>query len=408
MKLPLYIAWRYLFSKKKHNAINIISAISVSGIALATLTLVCTLSVFNGFQESVASFFTSFDPQLKVMAAAGKTFDSNPKLLEKVKSVSGVELVTATLEENAMVKYKERQMMITLKGVDDEFHHVTSINTLLYGQGSYVLKDEVVNYGIMGGELASLLATGVHHVYPLEIFAPKPGAKINMSNPNTAFNTDYLYSRGVIFCVGQQKYDGSYILSSLEFAQQILEKPNQISALELKLSDTAKESQVKKELENLLGADFQVLNRYEQQTDVFNIMKIEKLISYFFLVFVLLIACFNIISSLSMLIIEKKEDMQILMNLGADKTFIAKIFLFEGRLITAIGAGAGLILGIVLTLLQQHFGFIRLSDGFQFVTSAYPVSLQLNDLIVITITVVVVGFISVWYPIQYLSKKILR
>jgi lipoprotein-releasing system permease protein len=408
VKLPLKIAWRYLFSKKKHNAINIISAISVSGIALATLTLVCTLSVFNGFQESVASFFTSFDAELKIVSTTGKTFSSNSQLLNKISNLPEVELQTTTLEENAMVKYKELQTMITLKGVDDNFHKVTSINTLLFGQGKFILYDEVVNYGIMGGELASSLSTGIHHIQPLEIFAPKPGAKINMSNPSTSFNTSYLYSPGVIFSVGQQKYDGSYILCSLKFAQDLLEKKNQISAIELKLIEGASIKQVKEKLAAILGQGYTILDRYEQQTDVFNIMKIEKLISFFFLIFILLIACFNIVSSLSMLIIEKRDDMQILMNIGADKKFIAKIFLYEGRLITAIGTGVGLVLGVILTLLQEHFGFIRLNDGFQFITSAYPVSLQLTDLLLIIVTVIVVGFISVWYPIQYLSKKILR
>ncbi len=177
MKLPLKIAWRYLFSKKKHNAINIISAISVSGIALATLTLVCTLSVFNGFQESVASFFTSFDAELKIVSTTGKTFSSNSQLLNKISNLPEVELQTTTLEENAMVKYKELQTMITLKGVDDNFHKVTSINTLLFGQGKFILYDEVVNYGIMGGELASSLSTGIHHIQPLEIFCTKTWSK---------------------------------------------------------------------------------------------------------------------------------------------------------------------------------------------------------------------------------------
>ena len=408
MKLPLKIAWRYLFSKKKHNAINIISAISVSGIALATLALVCTLSVFNGFQKSVASFFTSFDAELKIVSTSGKTFPSESALLTELGTLSGVDLITTTLEENAMVKYKEQQTMITLKGVDDNFHRVTSINTLLYGQGNFILYDEVVNYGIMGGELASTLSTGINHIQPLEVFAPKPGAKINMSNPSTSFNTSYLYSPGVVFSVGQQKYDGGYILCSLQFVQDLLEKKNQISAIELKLVEGTDIKELRKALNTILGDEYKVLDRYEQQTDIFNIMKIEKLISFFFLIFILLIACFNIVSSLSMLIIEKRQDMQILMNLGADKKFVAKIFLYEGRLITALGTGIGLVLGIALTLLQEHFGLIRLNDGFQFITSAYPVSLQINDLVLIVVTVIIVGFISVWYPIQYLSKKILR
>lgn len=407
MKLALNIAWRYLFSKKKHNAINIISAISVCGIALATLTLVCTLSVFNGFQESVASFFTSFDPQLKIVASSGKLFTPQNDLISSIQSIPEVDIITSTLEENAMVKYKENQSMITLKGVDDHFEQVTSIHTLLYGKGEYKLHDNIAQYGIVGGELASQLGTGIHPVYPLEVYAPKQGTKVNMANPATSFNKDYLYSPGVLFSVGQQKYDGSYIICSLLFAQQIFNYDNQITSIEVKLKENVNLEKTQVKLQNLLGKDFKVLDRYQQQTDVFNIMKVEKLISFFFLIFILLIACFNIISSLSMLILEKKEDMQILMNLGADKNFVAKVFLYEGRLITLLGTTIGMILGIGLTLLQEHFGIISLSGGYQFITTAYPVSLHLSDLIVILITVLVVGFISVWYPIRYLSKKIL-
>ena len=408
MKLALHIAWRYLFSPKKHNAINIISAISVCGISLATLTLVCTLSVFNGFQESVASFFTHFDPELKITSSTKKLFTPNAQLFAQIRDIPEIDQYTTTLEENAMVKYKENQSMITLKGVDDKFHYVTSINTLLHGKGKYTLQDDIVNYGIIGGQLAAQLGTGIHHIQPLEIYAPKPGAKINMANPTTSFNIKHLYSPGVIFAVGQEKYDANYILCTLSFAQELFGYDEEISSIELKLVEGANIKKIKEKLSKVLGPEYAILDQYEQQTDVFNIMKIEKLISFFFLIFILLIACFNIISSLSMLILEKKEDMGILINMGADKNFIAKIFLYEGRLITLIGAGSGMIFGVILTLLQEHFGFITLSGGYQFITSAYPVSLHLTDLLLILSTVLIVGFASVWYPIRYLSKKILN
>ncbi len=407
MKLARHIAWRYLFSKKKHNAINIISAISVCGIALATLTLVCTLSVFNGFQESVASFFTAFDPDLKVVATTGKTFDLDTSTREAIEQLEGVDLITCTLEENAMLKYKQNQSMIKLKGVDDNFHHVTSINTLLIGKGSYILQDEIVNYGIMGVELASNLHTGIQPVQALEVYTPKPGVRVNMSNPAASFNTGFLYSPGVLFAVNQPKYDANYLICSLAFAQELLGYEDKISAIEIKLTAHADLKKTRLAVQQIMGKRFKVLDQYQQQTDIFNIMKIEKLISFFFLIFILLIACFNIISSLSMLILEKKEDMQILINLGADNNFVAKVFLYEGRIITLIGTISGLLLGVALTLLQQEFGFIKLSGGYQFITTAYPVSLHLSDLLLIIATVVVVGFVSVWYPIQYLSKRIL-
>ena len=407
MKLPFLIASRYLFSKKKHNAINIISAISVCGIALATLALVCTLSVFNGFQDSVANIFTAFDPELKITSTQSKVFNFKQPQLTTVYQLAEVDEYTCTLEENAMVKYKDQQSMVVVKGVDNSFHHVTKINTLLYGKGDYQLKDEVVNYGIVGGELASFLGTGVHFVQPLQLYAPKKGGRISVANPMSSFNTIYLYSPGALFTVGQQKYDANYILCALEAAQELFGAYDEISAIELKLHKEADIDAVKTKIEKLLGQDYKVSTRHEQQTDVFNIMEIEKFISYFFLVFILLIACFNIVSSLSMLILEKRYDMQILKNMGADNRLIANIFLYEGRLITLIGTSIGLLLGIGLTLAQHYFQLITLGGGHQFITQAYPVSLRMGDLLLILATVLVVGFASAWYPTHYLSRKIL-
>lgn len=406
MKLPFRIASRYLFSKKKHNAINIISAVSVCGIALATLALVCTLSVFNGFQDSMADIFTSFDPELKITSNQSKVFKSDQEVFHAIYELPELDLYTTTLEENAMVKYKEQQSMVVLKGVDDSFHKVTKINTLLYGKGKYILEDEIVNYGIVGGELATFLGTGVHFVQPLQLFAPKRGGRINIANPITSFNTSYLYSPGALFSVGQQKYDANYIICSLEAAQNLFDYQGMISAIELKFKENTNIKSIQKKIEKILGPSYTVSDRYQQQTDVFNIMEVEKFISYFFLVFILLIACFNIVSSLSMLILEKKEDMQILKNLGATNKLIANIFLYEGRLITLLGTVIGLVLGIALTLAQQHFEFITLGSQ-QFITSAYPVSIRIGDLILILFTVILVGFLSAWYPTQYLSKKIL-
>lgn len=406
MKLELNIALRYLFSKKKHNAINVISIISICGITLATLTLICTLSVFNGFQESVANLFSNFDPELKILPSSGKFISPDSILLNKLSQESSIEDYSLTLEGNAMVKYQEQQNMVTLKGVDDSYHKVTNINTLLIGKGIYKLEDSVVNYGILGVELASNLSTGVHSVYPLEVFVPKKG-KVNMANPNASFNKNYLFLPGVLFAVNQPKYDANYIICSLQFLQDLLGYEDQISAVELKLVPEANIDKVQKELSILLGTDYIIKNRYEQQTDVYNIMRVEKLISYLFLTFIVLIACFNIISSLSMLIIEKKEDMQVLINLGATKQQVSRIFLFEGRIITLLGTVIGVVLGVSLVLIQQYFGIIKLGSGGQFITSSYPVSLELADILITATTVIVVGFLSATYPIQYLSKKIL-
>ena len=409
MNFPFYIARRYLFSKKKHNAINIISGISVCGVALATLALVCTLSVFNGFQDMVASFFTAFDPQLKITVREGKVFDAQDERIRAVCALPEVEVFTETLEENAMVQYKDRQAMVVLKGVEDNFEELTAIDSILYGAGEFVLHDSIVNYGVMGVELVATLGTGLEFVDPLQVYLPKRNVKVNMANPGASFNRDYLYSPGVVFVVNQQEYDGKYILTSLDFLRQLLDYTTEVSAMELKLKPNVNTSSVQSKIENILGDDFVVQNRYQQQADVFRIMEIEKLISYLFLTFILGIACFNVIGSLSMLILDKREDVETLRNLGADDRLIARIFLFEGRMISVFGALSGIVLGLLLCFLQQRFGLISLGGGNgSFVVDAYPVSVHATDIILVFLTVITVGFLSVWYPVRYLSKRLLR
>lgn len=408
MNLPFYIALRYLFSKKKHNAINIISGVSVCGVALATLALVCTLSVFNGFQDMVAGFFTAFDPQLKITARRGKVFDGSEERIRAVCALPEVEVFTETLEENAMVQYKDRQAMVILKGVEDNFEQLTAIDSILYGAGQFLLHDSVADYGIMGVELISTLGTGLEFVDPLQVYLPKRNAKVNMANPNASFNRDYLHSPGTIFVVNQQPYDSKYILTSLGFLRRMLDYSTEVSAIELKLKPEANTSTVQAKIEQMLGEEFLVQNRYQQQADVFRIMEIEKLISYLFLTFILAVACFNVIGSLSMLILDKKDDVVTLRSLGADDKLIARIFLFEGRLITVFGAVTGVVLGLLLCFIQQKFGLISLGEGTgAFVVDAYPVSVHAWDVALIFITVLTVGFLSVWYPVRYLSKRLL-
>lgn len=409
MNLPFYIARRYLFSKKKHNAINIISAISVCGVALATMALVCTLSVFNGFQDTVAELFTVFDPELKVTVAEGKVFDSQDERIRQVRELPEVEVLTETLEENAMVQYKDRQTMAVIKGVQNNFEQLTAIDSILYGAGEFILHDSIVDYGVMGIELVSTLGTGIQFVDPLQVYIPKRGVKVNMANPTSSFNSDYLFSPGAVFAVNQQKYDNQYILTSLDFLRRLLDYTTEVSAIELKLKPGVNVSSVKSDIENILGDDFIVKNRYEQQEDIFRIMEIEKLVSYLFLTFILVIACFNVIGSLSMLILDKKEDVLTLRNLGADDRLISRIFLFEGRMISFCGALIGIVLGLILCFIQQKYGLITLgSGGDSFVVDAYPVSVHFWDVILVFVTVSAIGFLSVWYPVRYLSKRLLK
>ena len=409
MNFPFYIAKRYLFSKKSHNAINVISAISVCGVALATMALVCTLSVFNGFQDLVATFFTAFDPQLKITAVSGKVFDGEDARVLKLAEMPEIELITRTLEDNAMVKYQDRQAMVVVKGVEDNFEQQSAIDSILYGRGNPVLHDEVADYVIPGMGLVSVLGSGVRFLDPLVVYAPKRGSKVNLSNPSASFVSGKLFSSGLVFAVSQEKYDMSYMLTSLNFARRLFQYDNEVSSIEVKLKDGYSVAQAKQKITELLGDEFRVQDRYQQQADTFRIMEIEKLISYFFLTFILMIACFNVIGSLSMLIIDKKQDALTLRNLGANDRLIIRIFLLEGRMISFIGAVAGILVGLLLCFVQQQFGIISLgSSAGSFVIDAYPVSIHLTDIILIFLTVLLVGFLSVWYPVHYFSKRLLR
>lgn len=408
MNFPFYIARRYLFSKKSHNAINVISAISVCGVALATLALVCTLSVFNGFQDLVTTFFTAFDPQLKITAVRGKVFDGQDKRVLQLKKMPDVEVYSESLEDNVMVQYQGRQAMAVVKGVEDNFDQLTPIDSILFGRGDLLLHDEVVDYAIPGIQLLSTLGSGIRFLDPLEIYAPRRGAKVNMANPSTAFVTGNLFSSGLVFAVNQEKYDASYILTSIDFARRLFRYTTEVSAINLKLKAGADTDAVKKHIQDLLGDDFLVQDRYEQQADTYRIMEIEKLISYLFLTFILMIACFNVIGSLSMLIIDKRDDVVTLRNLGASDRQIVRIFLFEGRMISFFGAFAGVVLGLLLCWLQQEYGLIALGSSGSFVVDAYPVSVHASDVLLIFITVLLIGFLSVWYPVRFLSKRLLN
>ena len=410
MNFPFYIAKRYLFTKKSHHAINVISGVSVCGVALATLAMVCTLSVFNGFQDLVSTMFTAFDPEIKITAANGKVFDSQDERIQLLRDLPEIEVFSESLEDNAMVQYKGRQAMVVIKGIEDNFNQLTAIDSILYGRGEWILRDEVVDYAVPGIELVSVLGTGIRFLDPLEVYAPKRGAKINVANPSTSFESSFLHSSGLVFAVNQQKYDASYILTSLSFARDLFQYDTEVSSIELRIAAAADAKEVKKDIKRMLGNDFLVQDRYEQQADTYRIMKVEKLISYVFLSFILLIACFNVIGSLSMLIIDKRNDVATLRNLGADDQLVSRVFLFEGYMITFFGALIGVGLGLILCFIQQEFGIIPLGSGDSagaFVVDAYPVSVYAIDVILVLITVLVTGFLSVFFPVRYLTRRLL-
>ena len=407
MNFPFYIARRYLFAKKSHNVINVISAISVAGIMLASFALICTLSVFNGFHELVESLFRDFDPELKVVSTDRKFFSTDDERIGKVLDLDFIDVHTFTLEEQALISYKSKQQIAMIKGVDDSYHDLVGIEKLLKGNGIYMLEDEVCHYAIMGIGLMGYMNCGMKPAYPLKLYVPKKEGNVSVVNPTTSFNQASIYSPGVVFCVEQEKYDDNYVLISLALAQQLTDRGNEASALEIKTKEGTPMRKAIRELESLLGPDFKVLDRLHQQQDVFKVFKMEKFISYLFLTFILLIACFNIIGSLIMLMVEKQQDAGLLESMGAEPRTIERIFIINGVLISLIGAVSGLILGVTAVLLQQKYGFISLGSAGNFIVDAYPVSIKTQDIILVLVTVLVVSFLSV-RPIGPIARKFIR
>lgn len=409
MNFPFYIARRYLFSKKSTHVINIISGISIIGVAVATMALVVTLSVFNGFHDLVASLLTSFDPQIEVVPAKGKTAPADDPILAKIRNLPQVDVATESVEDQAMAIYKGRQAMVKVKGVEDNFSELSHINEILYGEGEFSLHAANLQFGVVGIRLADNMGMTADWDGQLKIYAPKREGQLDMMNPTEGFVEDSVISPGVVFSVKQARYDRDYVLTSIAFARNLFGQQGMLSQLEIRLKPGSDLDAVKAEMQKIAGDKYRVLDRMEQQADTFRIMKIEKFIAYIFLTFILAVACFNIIGSLSMLIIDKKNDVVTLRNMGASDKQIVRIFLFEGRMISAIGAVVGISIGLLLCWLQQVYGFVSLgrSSG-SFIVDAYPVSVHPEDIILVFITVLAVGFISVWYPVRYFAKRLIQ
>lgn len=409
MNFPLFIARRYLFSKKKTHAINVISLISVIGVAVATMALVIILSVFNGFHDLVAGFFTNFDPQLKVMPVKGKSVAADDPVLTQISHLPQVEVATETYEDLALAVYQGRQAMVTIKGVGDNFAQLTHITDILYGDGQFQLHAANLEFGTPGIRLAADLGLGARWKNYLRVYVPQRQGQLDMSNMESGFVLDSLLSSGVVFTVNNAKYDKNYILTSLGFARRVFDAQGEVTALELRLKSGSDFDAVKSRMQDIAGKRFKVEDRFEQQADTFKIMEIEKLMAYIFLTFILIVACFNIIGSLSMLIIDKKDDVETLRNLGANEKQITRVFLFEGRMISVIGAIVGIGLGLLLCLLQQQFGLVSMGGGNDaFVVSAYPVSVHYTDVLIIFLTVIAAGWLAVYYPVRALSRRLLR
>ena len=394
MKYELLISRRYLFSKKSHNAINIVSMIAVAGVAVATMAMVIVMSVFNGFQGLVAELFTGFDPELRITPVAGNSIDLSSSRIKALADSKDVAVFTPVAEGQALVVAGDVQKVVMLKGVADNYTQQSDILNALYGDGEPELHLDVIEYCIPGLQLCNQLGLPIYFQRPLEVYAPKRGERVNMANPKSSFNRDELNASGLVFSVHQSKYDSEYILCSLGFAQRLFDLDGRVTGIEIKLAPTGS----REDIEALLGEGFCVKDRYEQQEDVFRIMQIEKLISYAFMCFIMLVACLNIMGSLSMLMIEKREDAKTLSALGSTQRQIRRIFALEGLMIIFGGAMTGMLLGLILCLLQQEFGFIRMgqSEG-SFIIDAYPVVVRPGDLMLVLLTVVLLGFLSVMW-----------
>lgn len=405
-----YVARRYMFSKKSVGAINVISFISVAGVAVGTMALVIVLSVFNGFHDLVASLFTNFDPQIEVVPVKGKTINADAPELDKIRHLDFVDVATDVVEDQAIAVYGDRQRMVTVMGVDENFDQLTNISDILYGDGDFTLRVANLYFGVPGIRLAQDLGLGARWADYLKIYAPvRRGQLTDLDTPTDGFVVDSLLSPGVVYAVNQNKYDRDRIITSIYFARQLFDQDGMLSSLQLRLKPGTDLGAAKKEIKAAAGERFRVLDRFEQQADTFRIMQIEKVLAYVFLTFILIVACFNIISSLSMLIIDKKNDINTLHNLGANDRQIVSIFLYEGRIISAVGALIGIALGLALCGLQQAFGFVKMGESSgTFIVNAYPVSVHYWDVLVVFITVILIGWAASWIPARRLRKQILN
>lgn len=399
----LRFAWRYLISKKSHNAINIISAISSTGVAVGTMALVVVLSVFNGFESLISDMFSSFDPDLRITINEGKTFDINNNEFDKLRKSDYVAVFTEVIEENALLRFKDKQMPGVIKGVSENFKQSTHIDSIMY-DGKFELFDGAFERSVTGIGVAKILGFGAYFIDPLNIYAPKRTSKINILRPEKSFNEAGTFVSG-IFSVSQVQYDDHYVLVSIDLARELFEYDStMVSSIEIKLKNGIDQINAQKKIREILGVKFDVKNRYEQQESFFKIMKVEKWITFLILCFILLIATFNIIGSLSMLIIEKKQDIDTLRNLGANNSLIKRIFLLEGWLISIVGAFAGIVIGTIISLAQQHFGLLKLGTGY--VVDAYPVVTNFTDIILVFFTVLLMGMLAALYPVKYISKSL--
>jgi lipoprotein-releasing system permease protein len=400
LNLPFFISKRYLFAKKTTNLVNLISILSVAILTIITSALIIVLSVFNGFEGLIKTFFSSFDPDVKVTLAEGKVFSATDSLLAKIGNMEEVASFTEVLEENVMLEYNERQGIARIKGVSDSFNKTSGIDTMMIN-GEFLLKNKYEDFAVIGYLLSNRLGINLSLVKPVRIIAPKRDAKPSLTNLNV-INSKLIYPVGV-FSVFQEEYDSELIIVPIDFCRKLLEYYDEVTSIDIKIKEGVEPQLFQTRLEKILGDKFAVKNRYQQHEFLFKIMKSEKWAIFLILSFIIIIASFNLTGSLTMLIIDKKDDIVTLQNMGADNSLIRKIFLLEGWMISILGAFGGVLLGVLICWLQIKFGFVGVEGNFML--EQYPVEIQPMDLVYVFLTVIGIGFVASWYPVRYITKK---
>lgn len=397
VKTAFHIAWRYLFAKKQFNAIHIITTISSIAVGVVTAAMICVMSVMNGFGTMVEQMFSQFDPDIRITAQNGKSFHLSPETKNQLLALPEVNLLSESIEETALIYFEDKQTPVQLMGVDSVFDSLTDIDNIIT-DGHFEVYDGAFDRAVLGQLLAWKIGIGARFIHGIQVYAPKRNSKVNMLRPDANFNTETCFIAG-IFAVNQQKYDENTMIVDIDFTRRLLEYDStEMTALMVSTQGNIK--QAKRAIAQVMGEGYNIHDRYEQQKDFFRILRVEKLLTSLLLAFILLIATFNGIGALSMLIIDKKNDIRILSHLGANEQLIKRIFLFEGWLVNAIGAIGGVVVGLTICLLQEHFGLLKLGNGVEYVISAYPVAVQGLDILLVIGIVWILSLISVWIPVR--------
>ncbi len=402
MRTSLFIAKRYLISKKSHNLINVVSMISVVGLTVGTMALIVVLSVFNGFEGVIKSLYGTFNPDLEITVSNGKTFHYQEFPTTEITALPGVFGLAPVVEEDALFKYRDNQFIGTIKGLPDEYRQMSSLDTMII-EGAFVLQEGESNFAIAGAGVAWYLSLNLNDIrHLLSVFVPKRGNASSFQF-ETAFNNEVIHPAG-IFSV-QQEFDEKYILVPLRFARKLLDYTDEVTSVEIFVDNTADIDDLQENVQQILGQHFIVKNRFQQNEALYKVMRSEKTAIFLILVFILILASFNMIGSISILIVEKQKDIAVLRSMGADKRLTQRIFLIEGMMISLIGGILGLVLGFVILYLQQQFGLLKLGSGDGFIIDAYPVKMKALEFVGVFFVVQFIGLLATWYPVKYLFRK---